>query len=145
MALDDHPHVFRFEGRIWVSLAPREKAIAQLRSQREWDAANARLQRWWVAIIIGAVVGVVATLGLGTSAGLAPAVYLLLLPIGFGVGAILGALVNKRVNPTGQHASLPERPSTVALTEVPPRVARAAVADSTAAQIIEWSRRGFVE
>ncbi|MBG6054403.1 hypothetical protein IWX81_000793 [Salinibacterium sp. CAN_S4] len=145
MALDDHPNIFRFEGRTWASLAPRELALSQLQSQREWDAANAKLQRWWVAITIGSIVGVGATLAFGNAAALAPAVYLLLLPIGFGIGAVLGALVNKRFNPTGQHASLPERPTTVLLTRVPPRVARAAPADATAEQVIEWSSRGFVE
>ena len=145
MALDDHPNVFRYEGRTWVSLAPREDAITQLRTQRAWDAANAKLQRWWVAITIGAVAGVAATLAFGTAAALAPAVYLLLLPIGFGIGAVLGALVNKRFNPTAQHASLPARPTTVPLTQVPPRVARAAPADARAIDLIEWSHRGFVE
>lgn len=145
MALDDHPNVFRFEGRTWVSLAPREDAIAQLRSQRAWDVANAKLQRWWVAIAVGAVTGVAATLLLGAAAGLPPAVYLLLLPLGFGVGVILGALANKRFNaPERQHASLPTRPITVPLTRVPPRVARAADPSATAIDIIEWSNRGFV-
>ena len=145
MSLDDHPNVFSFEGHTWASLAPRELALSQLRAQRDWDAANAKLQRWWVAITIGAIAGVAATLAFGTAAALAPPVYLLLLPIGFGVGAVLGALVNKRFNPTGQHASLPGRPTTVPLTRVPPRVARAATAEATATQIIEWSNRGFVE
>lgn len=145
MALDDHPNVFRYEGRTWVSRAPRVEALAQLKAQRAWDASNAKLQRWWVAITIGTIVGVAATLAFGTATDLAPAVYLLLLPLGFGVGAVLGALVNKRHNPTAQHASLPARPTTVPLTRVPPRVARAASHDATASEIIEWSNRGFVQ
>ena len=145
MALDDHPNVFRFEGRTWVSPEPREIALAQLVDQRAWDAANARLQRWWVAIAIGAVVGTVATLALGTSAGLAPAVYLLVLPVGFGAGAVMGALVNKWfLAPEGQHASLPARPKTPPLTRIPSRVVRNSPPDSTSEQIIEWSNRGFV-
>lgn len=145
MALDDHPNVFHFEGRTWVSMAPRDEALAQFRAQRSWDAANAQLQRWWVAITIGAVVGVAATLALGTAAEADPTGYLLLLPLGFGVGAILGALVNKRFNARdGQHASLPERPTTVELTRVPSRVARAAPPHANATEIIEWSNRGFV-
>ena len=146
MALDDHPNVFRYEGRTWVSLAPRDEALAQLQKQRAWDAANAKLQRWWVAITIGAVVGVATTLTFGTSAALAPAVYLLLLPIGFGVGAVLGAIVNKWLHaPDRHHSSLPARPSTVALTQMPPRVVRAAPPDASAIELIEWSNRGFVE
>jgi F0F1-type ATP synthase assembly protein I len=145
VALDEHPNVFRFEGRTWVSLAPRDDALEQFRAQRAWDTANAKLQRWWVAITVGAVVGVAATLALGTAANTDPTGYLLLLPLGFGVGAILGALVNKRFNaPEGHHESLPERPTTVQLTQVPSRVARAAPAQATALEIIEWSNRGFV-
>lgn len=145
MAINNHPNVFRFEGRTWVSLSPGEEALEELRAQRAWDAANAKLQRWWVAITIGAVVAVAGTLALGISAELDPTAYLLLLPLAFGGGAIAGALVNKRFNaPDRQHASLPDRPSTVPLTQVPSRVARAAPEHATATEIIEWSNRGFV-
>lgn len=145
MALTDHPNVFRYEGRLWVSELPREEALHQLVEQRKWDAANAKLQRWWVAIVIGAVLGVAATLGLGALVNLPPYVYLLLLPVGFGAGAVLGALMNKRFNaPDAQHASLPARPATTPLTRVPPRVASKAPADVAAKQLIEWSKRGFV-
>lgn len=146
MALENNPYVFRFEGRLWVSETPREVALAQLQSQREWDRQNARLQRWWVAITLGAVLGVIATLLLGTSAGLAPAIYLVLLPIGFGAGAVLGALVNKRFfAPELHHGSLPPRPELAKLTKIPPRVARAAPAEASARDLIAWSTRGFVE
>ena len=145
MAIGDHPKVFRFEGRTWVSELPREDALAQLTRQRAWDAANARLQRWWVAIVIGAAVGTAGTLALGTAAGLFPAVYLVLLPLGFGVGAVLGALVNKRFfAPDPQHASLGPRPVIAALTRIPPRVVRAAPPEATAKELIDWSTRGFV-
>ncbi|TQO21128.1 hypothetical protein FB472_2798 [Rhodoglobus vestalii] len=145
MAIDNHPNVFRFEGHTWVSMADRDNAIAQLRTQRAWDASNAKLQRWWIAIAIGAVAGVAITLALGTAAQLDPTVYLLSLPFGFGVGAIAGALINKRfAAPEGHHASLPARPTTVALTKVPPRVAREAPLGASAEEIIEWSNRGFV-
>ena len=140
MALDDHPNVFRFEGKLWVSELPRDEARTQLIEQRAWDAANTKLQRWWVAIAIGAAVGVGVTLLLGTVSGLPPYVYLLLLPVGFGAGAVLGALVNKRFNaPESQHASLPSRPVTVELTRVPSRVAAKAPGTATARQLIEWS------
>lgn len=145
MALENHPNVFRFEGRLWVSQAPREEALEQLRAQRTWDANNAKLQRWWPAITIGAIAGVVATLALGMAADVDPTVYLLTLPLGFGSGAIVGALLNKRFNaPDRQHASLPERPTTVALTQIPSRVAKAAPPYATATEIAEWSNRGFV-
>jgi hypothetical protein len=145
MALDDHPNVFRHEGRTWVSELPREQALAQLIAQRQWDASNAKLQRWWVAIAIGAALGTAATLGFGTLGALAPAVYLILLPVGFGVGAVVGALINKRFNaPDARHASLPERPALTTLTRVPARVAAKAPADASATDLIEWSRRGFV-
>jgi hypothetical protein len=145
MSLEDNPWVFRYEGRLWVSEAPRERALAELQAQRAWDARNARLQRWWVAIAIGAVIGVVATLALGNLVALPPAIYLLLLPVGFGAGAVLGALVNKRVNPEAAHASLPARPATPLLVRVPQRVASKAPADASARDLIEWSRRGYVD
>lgn len=146
MALDQHPNVFRYEGKLWVSELPRDTAHAQLVRQRAWDAANAKLQRWWVAIAIGAAVGTVGTLTLGSSVGLAPAIYLILLPLGFGAGAVLGALVNKWFfAPETQHASLGARPSTAKLVRVPSRVARAATDDASVRDLIEWSQRGFVD
>ena len=139
MALDEHPNVFRFESRTWVSSAPRDEALEQLRAQRAWDRENAKLQRWWLALSIGAAVAV------GSSANLDPTLYLLLLPLGFGGGAIIAALVNKRFNaPDAQHASLPARPTTVPLTLVPSRVAKAAPEHASAAEITERSNRGFV-
>jgi|GEM_PF-1891366 len=145
MNLDNHPHVFRFEARTWVSLAPREDALAQLRAQRAWDAENAKLQRLWVSLTVGAVIGVGATLFLGSTANLDPTLYLLLLPLAFGGGAIIGALVNRRFNaPDARHASMPPRPTTVALTLVPSRVAQAAPEGASAQELIEWSNRGFV-
>lgn len=144
MSLDANPWVFRFEGKLWVSETPRERAVAELTAQRAWDAQNAKLQRWWVAIAIGAAVGVVATLALGTATGIPPAVYLFALPVGFGVGAVLGALVNRRINPESQHTSLPNRPTVPFLVRVPPRVASKAPADASARDLIDWSRRGYV-
>ncbi|CAN5251030.1 hypothetical protein BH09ACT5_BH09ACT5_24710 [soil metagenome] len=144
MSLDDSPWVFRFEGLLWVSEAPRERALAALQEQRAWDARNARLQRWWIAIIIGAAVGVVATLALGTATGIPPATYLFALPVGFGIGAVGGALVNRRITPESAHASLPPRPTTPFLVRVPPRVASKAPADASARDLIEWSQRGYV-
>ena len=144
MALDDNPWVFRYEGKLWVSETPRELALAQFQAQRAWDAQNAKLQRWWVAIAIGAVVGVVLTLALGTATALPPAVYLILLPVGFGVGAVLGAVVNKRITPESQHASLPDRPAAPFLVKVPRAVAYSAPADSSAKDLIQWSQRGVV-
>lgn len=145
MTLENHPNVFHFEGKLWVSEIPREKALAQLEQQRAWDSENAKLQRWWPAIIIGAVLGTAGILGLGILMGMAPGLYLTLLPIGFGAGAILGALVNKRfVSPEAQHPSMPPRPVTAKLTRIPSRVAQAAPEDATAHQLIEWSIKRFV-
>jgi hypothetical protein len=144
MALEEHPNAFRYEGRWWVSETPRERALAELKAQRAWDAQNAKLQRWWVAIVIGAVVGVVGTLAVGNATGVPPALYLFALPVGFGIGAVLGALVNKRINPEAAHASLPARPTTPFLVRVPPRVASKAPADASARDLIDWSQRGYV-
>jgi len=145
MALDQHPNVFRFEARLWVSLAPRDEAREQLQAQRAWDKENAKLQRWWISFSIGAAVGVAGVLAVGSAANLDPTLYLLLLPLGFGGGAIAAALINKRFNaPDAQHASLPARPTTPALTLVPSQVAKAAPEQASASEIIEWSKRGFV-
>lgn len=144
MALDDNPWVFRFEGKLWVSESPREVALDRVRAQRAWDARNAKLQRWWVAIAVGAAVGVAATLALGAVTGVPPALYLFALPVGFGIGAVLGALVNQRLNPAAAHESLPPRPTTPLLVRIPPRVAAKAPDDASARELIEWSQRGFV-
>ncbi|MFZ2963411.1 MAG: hypothetical protein WA006_01865 [Rhodoglobus sp.] len=108
MALEDHPNVFRYEGRTWVSLAPRDEARAALAAQRAWDAATARAQRWWVAIAIGAV---------------------------------LGAMVNKRFNPGAGAAQATERTGVPELTRVPASLAHRISDDATAAEIIERARR----
>lgn len=143
MALDNHPNVFRYEGKLWVSELPREQAHAQLVAQRAWDAATTRHQRWWVAIVIGAVVGVAAILGLGFALGAPPVIYLFVLPVGFGAGAVLGAVVNKRLLgddllPTSQ------RPTVVPLTKVPFLVARRTPPDAMVAEIIDASTRGLL-
>jgi hypothetical protein len=145
MGLDDNPHVFRHEGRLWVSELPREEALRQVNDQRAWDAANARHERWGLAIAIGAAAGVLVTYGLGTLAGLPPVINLFVLPIGFAVGAVLGAVVNKRVRAVALHNSpLPARPVIAAMVRIPPEVVKKAPPDSTARQLIDWSHRGFV-
>jgi hypothetical protein len=145
MALDDHPNVFSFEGKLWVSELPRDEARAQLHDQRAWDAANLRYERWGLAIALGAAAGVLVTLGLGTLAGQPPAVNLFILPIGFAVGAVLGAVVNKRVRARAlENSPLPPRPVIAAIVRVPPEVVKRAPDDSTAAQLIDWSHRGYV-
>lgn len=145
MALDDHPNVFSFEGRLWVSELPRDQARAQLQDQRAWDSANLRYERWGLAIALGAAAGVLVTLGLGTLAGQPPAVNLFILPIGFAVGAVLGAVINKRVRARAlENSPLPPRPVITAIVRVPLEVAKRAPGDSTASQLIDWSHRGYV-
>jgi hypothetical protein len=140
MALEDHPNVFRYEGRLWVSPAPREEARAALVAQRAWDAATARAQRWWVAIVIGAVLGVGAVLGLGVLTGAPPFLYLIVLPIGFAFGAVLGAMVNKRFNPGAGATQATPRPQVPELTRVRASLARRIAPNATAAEIIAAAR-----
>jgi len=140
--LDNHPNVFRFEGRLWVSELPKDEMRRQLLEQRSWDAATARQERWWIAIAIGAGLGVAATLGIGIATGVAPTAYLLALPLGFGVGAVLGALVNKRI--VGDSVPPTPRPTIATLRRVPKSVERRAPADATAADLLAWSEQGFV-
>lgn len=140
--LENHPNVFSFEGRMWVSELPREEMRRQLVEQRAWDAATARQQRWWVAIGIGAALGIAAVLTLGIFTGVDPTAYLLVLPLGFGIGAVLGALVNKRL--VGDSVSSTPRPVLSPVTKVPASVSRNARSDASARELIEWSKRGFV-
>jgi len=145
MALDDNPWVFRHEGKLWVSELPREQMQGQLNDQRAWDAANARHERWGFAIAIGAAAGVLVFFGLGSFAGLPAVVNLFVLPVGFGIGAVLGAVVNKRVRAVAlQNSPLPVRPVIAAMVRIPPEVIKHAPHDSTGTQLMDWSRRGFV-
>ncbi len=145
MALDDNPYVFRHQGKLWVSELPREEMQRRLADQAAWDVANARHERWGLAITIGAAMGVLISYALGAFVGLPPVVNLFVLPVGFAVGAVLGAVVNKRVRAVAlQNSPLPPRPVIGAMVRIPPEVLKRAPADSTAKQLVDWSRRGFV-
>jgi hypothetical protein len=142
MSLNDHPKVFQFGGKVWVSELPREQALAQLTAQRAWDVAMIRAQRWWVAITIGSALGTGVTLLLSNLVGAPLFANVVFLPIGFAIGAVLGAVVNKRIlGDSLATISASERPTLVTLTKVPARVVRTADADSTVAEIVELSRR----
>jgi hypothetical protein len=145
MALEQHPYAFRYEGRWWVSETPRDEARRRLDDQRDWDRRNARAQRWWVSITIGAALGVALAFGLGVLVNLAAFIYLISLPIGFAVGAVVAALINKRIQGTdAEHASMPKRPSIPPLTLIPRGVARRATDDASTADLIRWSKQGYV-
>lgn len=145
MALEGHPHAFPFEGRWWVSVEPAAEARDALVAQRKWDAAHLRSQRWFWALGIGAVVGTAATLAVGTLANLAPAIYLVLLPLGFGIGAVLGAVVNRRLLGDRLHDT-PEgaRPAVPELVRVPSAVLRHVTPATPIDELLAWSRQGFV-
>ncbi|HWR85712.1 MAG TPA: hypothetical protein VN200_06950 [Rhodoglobus sp.] len=136
-----NPNLFRYEGRTWVSETPPVQARAALEAQRAWDAQTARAQRWWVAIVIGAVLGTATVLGLGVLSGAPGFLYLIVLPLGFAFGAVLGALANKRFNPGALQAPSTPRPPVPELHRVHSSVLRRIPADATAAQIIELVRR----
>jgi hypothetical protein len=139
MSLDNNPYCFTFEGRLWVSELPRDEMLRQITEQRAWDAANAKHERWGLAISIGAVIGVVMTLAFVSSVGSPPLANLFLLPIGFGVGAVLGASANKRIRQNTLHNSpLPERPTTERMTRVPRSLAARAPEQSSAREILDW-------
>lgn len=145
MALEDHPNVFRFEGRRWVSELPAAEALAQFDAQRKWDATYLKSQHWTLSLILGAIAGTAVTLGLGTWGGLAPVFYLILLPLGFGAGAVAGAAVNKRIlGDRLTDAPDTPRPETVRFTRVPAAVARHSTDLTPASDLIAWSEQGFV-
>lgn len=145
MALDNHPNVFRFEGRLWVSQLPRDEARAQFVAQRAWDAAHVKQERWTLAMVIGAVLGTGITFALGQLGGIAPALYLFILPIGFGFGVVLAALVNRRiVRATAVAEPTSPRPQLTEVTRVPSAVARKVDDEVAVTDLIEWSKKGFV-
>jgi len=137
MALDNNPYCFHFEGKLWVSELPRDEMLRQITDQRAWDVANAKYERWGIAIAIGAAVGVIATFAFGASAGLPPVINLFILPVGFAVGAVLGAAVNKRVRAvTLQNSPLPDRPVIARMVRVPRSVAARAPENATGREIL---------
>lgn len=140
MALDDSPWVFRFDNKWFVSELPGDQALAQLTAQQAWDAANGKVNRWGLAIGIGAAVGTVATFLGGSFLGAPPVLNLFLLPIGFAVGAVIGARVNEFLRQSRPaDAALPDRPKAVAVTRVPRRVMMHAEPDLSAKEIIQLS------
>jgi len=140
MALDNSPYCFRFEGKLWVSEVDPAEAIRQFQAQRAWDTAAVRRQRWWPAVTIGGLAGIIGIIALRN---LPIALYLFTLPVGFGIGAVLGAIVNKRI--LGIDGTVDsERPELVEVTRVPFSVSRKAPEDASAADIIRWSKQGFV-
>ena len=143
MALDNSPYCFRFEGKLWVSEVDPAEAIRQFQAQRAWDTAAVRRQRWWPAVTIGGLAGIIGIIALSNWGNLPIALYLFTLPVGFGIGAVLGAIVNKRI--LGIDGTVDsERPELVEVTRVPFSVSRKAPEDASAADIIRWSKQGFV-
>ncbi len=139
MAVDEsHPYVVRFDRKLWVSPIPSEELAAQITAQRQWDAANSQVNRWPLAIGLGAAVGTAAVYLLGSLLGAPPAVNLFILPLGFAVGAVLGAVVSERLRPRRPaDAALGPRPSTAVMTRLPRHVMATADPESTAQELID--------
>jgi F0F1-type ATP synthase assembly protein I len=144
MALDNHPNVFRYEGKLWVSELPREQMRAQFVEQRAWDATHVKSERWTVALVIGAILGTGITFLLGEWGGIAPALYLFLLPIGFAFGVILAAVVNRRIVRAVAAPPQTPRPVLTEVTRIPSAVARKVDDETPVSDLIEWSKKGFV-
>ena len=140
MALDDSPWVFRYDNKWFVSELPREEMLAQLKAQRDWDTENARVNRWALAIGVGAAVGVVVTFVVSLWLGAPPVLNLFLLPVGFAVGAVLGGRINESLRTKRpEDADLPPRPKAAAMTKVPRRVVANSDALLSAREIIRLS------
>ncbi|MEQ1737274.1 MAG: hypothetical protein ABL886_12820 [Rhodoglobus sp.] len=135
---ENHPNVVRFDNKLWVSTRAREDLAAQLAAQKAWDDANARANRWALAIGIGAVSGTAATYLAASILGAPPIINLFLLPVGFAIGAVLGGLVNERLRPgRPADAALGARPAVEPMTRLPRRVVARADQHSTAAELID--------
>jgi len=138
--LDDHPNCVRFDRKLWVSELPREELHAQLVAQRAWDDEHDRVNRWWLALGLGGLVGVGAALALFTAVGAPPVLNLFTLPIGFAIGAVVGARINEWLRPRrAADAALPPRPTVATMTKVPRRVAATTPLTASAREIIELS------
>lgn len=149
MTLDNHPNVFRYEGKLWASELPRDEMLAAFVAQRAWDAAHVKAERWTLSFVLGAIAGTIATLVLGTAIGLSPATYLVLLPLGFGGGVVLGAVVNRWLLGLSRNTAeaahvLDGRPELHEMTKVPAAVARNTDEFTPIADLMEWSQQGFV-
>ncbi len=137
---ESHPNVVRFDRKLWVSTIASDELAAQIDAQRAWDAANSRVNRWPIAIGLGAVVGSVVTFALTALLGAPPIANLFLLPLGFAIGAVLGAVVSEQLRPRRPaDAALGPRPATAVMTRLPRHVATRADADSTAQELIDLS------
>ncbi len=144
VAIDEtHPNVVRFDNKLWVSLLPREQLSQQLAAQKSWDDANARANRWALAIGIGAVAGAALCYLITRLLGAPPVLNLFLLPVGFAIGAVLGGLVNERLRPSRPaDAALGPRPLVDEMTRIPRRVASTAERSIGAQELIELSTPG---
>ncbi len=144
MAIDEsHPNVVRFDNKLWVSTLPSAELAGQLIAQKAWDDANARANRWGLAISIGAVAGSAVSYLVTRFLGAPPVVNLFLLPVGFAVGAVLGGLINERLRPTrAADQALGARPSVHEMTRIPRRVVALADPLSTASELIDLASSG---
>ncbi len=139
MAVDEsHPNVVRFDRKLWVSPIPSDELAAQITAQRAWDVEKSRVNRWPLAIGLGAAVGTAVIYVVGSLLGAPPVVNLFILPLGFGAGAVLGAVVSERMRPSRPaDAALGPRPTTAVMTRLPRHVTAQADPDSTAQELID--------
>jgi hypothetical protein len=141
MAVDEtHPNVVRFDGKLWVSEVSSEQLMPQLTAQRAWDNANDKANRWWLALGIGGLAGVIVGWWLSATLGAPPVMNLFTLPVAFATGAVLGARVNEKLRPSrAADQALGERPHASLMVRLPRHVARSADATATATELIRLS------
>ncbi len=141
MAADEtHPNVVRFDGKLWVSELESEQLLPQLTAQRAWDDANDKANRWWLALGIGGIAGVIVVWWLSATLGAPPLMNLFTLPLAFAFGAVLGARVNEKMRPArAADQALGLRPQAALMVRLPRHVARSADASSTAKELIRLS------
>ena len=138
MALDaDHPNIVEYEGALGFITGSKADAYAAIALHSQSLSALARFQKMQARIVaIGAIVGAVAAVALGTLVLGVDEVWKLVLVVAAGIilGAILGALFNGVAQP-------PPLGNPPRVQGIAPEVVRHAPRDASAQDITRWTQQ----
>jgi len=138
MALDaSHPNIVLHEGSLGLVTIPKSEARAAVERHLEWQRTSARRQSSQrLPLLIGGLLGAALLSGLGIFVWHLDGFekYVLVVPGGFFIGAILASLiVRPRAAPLASVSPAP-------IQRIADEVIRNAAADSTVSDILRWSR-----